>query len=191
MIRVNLLPFREERQKRKIRNQVLGFLLGLMLIISGLFAWMFYMDFSIECLDRETRMVLGEIALYREKAEKVGKIKEQLALLEKKNSIIESLGKSRFCQLELLAELACEIVSGRMWFEHIATDSELVVIRGMALDNKAVADFISRLENSSHYERIDFHKSVVQKTAQGDFLQRFVLKCERSAKCRKVGINGK
>ncbi len=181
MIRINLLPFREERRKKQVRHQMVGFLVFLLITAAILLGIAFFMDRAIARMEEDTRKIAGQIGIYREKADKVARIKKDLSLLDEKLAVMNTLNQGRFCQIDLLTELSGKLVQGRMWIDKITTDASQVMIQGMAFDNNAVADFIKRLETSSHYERIDLKHSVTIESAQGKPLMSFTLECRKNS----------
>ncbi len=180
MIRINLLPFREERRRKRVRRQMTGFLLFLLLTAGGLFQLAFSMDRRIARMEEDTKRIVDQIAIYRERADKAGRMKKDLSLLDRKITVITDLNRGRYRQVDLLAELSRQIVEGRMWIDHITTDPLKTVIQGMAFENSAVADFLTRLETSSHYERVDLKQSVSRRSRQGKLLRAFTLECRKN-----------
>ncbi len=180
MIQINLLPFREERKKKRVLHQMTGFLLFFLFTAGALFQLAFSMDRRIARMEEDTKKTVDHIGIYREKADKAGRMKKDLSLLDRKIAVIADLNQGRYRQVDLLAELARTIVEGRMWIDHITTDPLKVVIQGMAFENRVVADFLTRLETSSHYERIDLKQSVSRRSDQGRLLRAFTLECRKN-----------
>ena len=179
MIRINLLPFRVARKKENIRRQVSIFLLSIVMV-SLLLAW-YTMGVNKEIIETQARtaQVKTQIALYKEKADRVTAIKKNLQILEDKLKIVSSLEEKRMEQLVLLEELSEKVVPERMWLESVKADSTQVTIKGVAFDNPTIADFMRNLEISSLFSNIDLKRSKVQKFKEGIMLKSFELLCTK------------
>lgn len=179
MIRINLLPFRVARKKENIRRQVSIFFLSIVMI-SLLLVW-YTLGIDKEIIETRalTKQVKTQIALYKEKADRVTQIKKNLKILEDKLRIVSSLEEKRMEQLVLLEELAEKVVPERMWLERMKSDSAHVTIKGVAFDNPTIADFMRNLETSSLFSNIDLKRSKVQKFKEGISLKSFELLCTK------------
>ncbi|MCP4718576.1 MAG: PilN domain-containing protein [Desulfobacteraceae bacterium] len=181
MIRINLLPFRVARKKENIRRQVSVYFLSIMMI-GLLLAWYALdIDKKIAKTQAQTKQVNTQIALYKEKADRVTQIKKNLKILEDKLKIVSSLEKQRKEQLLLLEELSEKIVPERMWIEKLKADSTHVTLNGVAFDNPTIADFMRNLETSSLFSNIDLKRSKVQKFKEGVMLKSFELLCTKKS----------
>jgi len=191
MIRINLLPFRVARKKENIRRQVSIFLLSIVMV-SLLLAW-YTMGVNKEIIETQARtaQVKTQIALYKEKADRVTAIKKNLQILEDKLKIVSSLEEKRMEQLVLLEELSEKVVPERMWLESVKADSTQVTIKGVAFDNPTIADFMRNLEISSLFSNIDLKRSKVQKFKEGVMLKSFELLCTKKIIAQEDGGKGK
>ncbi len=179
MIKINLLPFRLARKKENIRRQVSVFFLSIVMIALVMTWYALSMDKEIVEIRAQTKQVKAQIALYKEKADRVTQIKKNLKILEDKLKIVSSLEKQRNVQLLLLEELSDKIVPERMWIESVKADSTHVTLKGIAFDNPTIADFMRNLEISSLFSTIDLKRSKVQKFQDGIMLKSFELLCTK------------
>jgi type IV pilus assembly protein PilN len=187
MIRINLLPFRVARKKENIRRQVSIFFLSIVMV-SLLLAW-YTLGINKEMIETKARIVQvkAQIALYKEKADRVTQIKNNLKILEDKLKIVSSLEEKRMEQLVLLEELSERVVPERMWLESMKADSAHVTLKGVAFDNPTIADFMRNLEISSLFSNIDLKRSKVQKFKEGIMLKSFELFCTKKIIAQKDG----
>jgi type IV pilus assembly protein PilN len=187
MIRINLLPFRVARKKENIRRQVSIFFLSIVMV-SLLLAW-YTLGINKEIIETQARtvQVKNQIALYKEKADRVTAIKKNLQTLEDKLKIVSSLEEKRMEQLVLLEELSEKVVPERMWLESMKADSTQVTLKGVAFDNPTIADFMRNLEISSLFSNIDLKRSKVQKFKEGVILKSFELLCTKKTIAQKDG----
>ncbi len=179
MIRINLLPFRVARKKENIRRQVSIFFLSIALILVSLFWYTLGLDKQIAQTRAETKEIQAQIALFKEKAERVTEIKRKLKILDDKLKIVVSLKEKRHEQLLLLEEVSDKLVPERMWIESLKADSTQVIIRGIAFDNPTIADFMRNLETSVLFSGIDLKLSKVQKFKDDITLKSFELLCSK------------
>ncbi len=182
MIRINLLPYRAARKKENVRNQVLIFFSAVAAVLGILFYFNFYLAGQITALDKKIQETQKEVEKFNKIVEKVEQIKATLALLKKKLDIIKTLKGSSKDAFRLLDTLTNMTVANRMWLtdfeamektpkkgkakkkkkegeqeEQISTN---IKIKGMALDNKTIADFMSRLQEVTDEEEKKFFDNV-------------------------------
>lgn len=179
MIRINLLPFRAARQKENIRQQVSVFVLMMVFFILALIYYTIHMDKKIDQIKSETDVITAQIALFKEKADKVTLIMKNLAILEQKLQIVKTLELRRWEPLELLDTMTSLVVPKRMWLTSLKTEHSTVTLNGIAFDNKTVADFMTRLELSHLFNSVDLNNikmTMVDKTIQ---MNEFELLCQK------------
>ncbi len=191
MIKINLLPFRLARKKENIRRQVSIFFLSIVMIALGLTWYTLNMDKKVVETRALTKQVKAQIALYKEKADRVTQIKKNLKILENKLKIVSSLEKQRNAQLLFLEELSDKIVPERMWIESVKADSTRVTLKGIAFDNPTIADFMKNLETSFLFANIDLKQSKVQTFQGGVMLKSFELLCTKKKVKDAMGNKGK
>jgi type IV pilus assembly protein PilN len=184
MIRINLL----KPETKDIRDQVttsgvaeegskkgpnIGSLIFLILIIA-LGAFFFYQK---KAFDRENALLAtarkDKAALqYVEK-----KLEEQRlarASLDQKITLIESLNAQRDLAPRLMDELSRRLPEW-VWLTEIVYDAKGIQIKGRALSNNLVADYISGLEASPQIMSVNLVSST-QKTTKGDQYLEFSLR---------------
>ncbi len=192
MIRINLLPYRAARKKENVRNQILIFFSVVLAVLGGLVYFSFYLTGQINALDKKIQQTQKEVEKYNKIVEKVEQIKATLALLKKKLEIIKALKESSKDGFRLLDTLTNTTVESRMWltdFEAIEKSpkkkkkgkkkaggeeeqtSVNIKIKGMSLDNKTIADFMSRLQEVKDEEGKAFFANVNLVMLKQEFLK--------------------
>jgi type IV pilus assembly protein PilN len=180
MIRINLLPFRIARKKENIRRQISIFFLLILLTAVLLFWYTGVISKQIVDVQDKTKQVNQQILKYKEKAERVAKIKKDLKALKDKLKIVASLEKQREKQLNLFDSITELIVPEGMGLESFKTDKLKVVIKGVAFDNPTVAEFMEKLQRSFLFDKVDL-KTSKMKTFQDDIrLKAFELHCRKA-----------
>jgi type IV pilus assembly protein PilN len=155
MIRINLLPYRLARKKENIRRQVSIFCL--FFIFAGISCYYFqnYLNTRIEKLNTQIDATKKEIDKYRKITLEIDAIIKNLAVLKKRTAVINNLEMERKRPVKLLDTMTQVIVPKRMWFTSLTSGTSTVGINGIALDNKTIADFMTRLEGSKLFSAVN------------------------------------
>jgi type IV pilus assembly protein PilN len=178
MIRINLLPFRAARKKENIRRQISIFVLSFGLVLIVLFYYNIHLGGKIKHLKTTVDETKQELAKYKKITDKIEDIKKKLAVLEKKTGVIQKLERNRFEPVELLDTMSTKIIAKRMWFTSFVAKSDNVNINGVALDNKTVADFMTRLEGTGLFSTVQL-KSISKQTIKSSNLKKFQILCTK------------
>lgn len=178
MIKINLLPFRIARKKENIRRQISIFFL-LILFSSVLMYWYTQvLDKEIISVKEKTEQVNQQISKYKEKADRVAQIKNDLKALDEKLKIVSSLEKQKEKHFILFKSMPDLVIPERMWLESFKTDPAGLTIKGIAFDNPTIAEFMEKLEKSMLFAKVDL-KAAKMKTFQNDvMLKSFELLCQ-------------
>jgi type IV pilus assembly protein PilN len=178
MIRINLLPFRAARKKENIRRQISVFFLSFFLMLAGLFAWFITNKSTIGELKRDIKTTENEVAKYKKITDKIEDIQSKLKTLEKKTEVITKLERNRFEPVVLLDTMSSKIIAKRMWFTGFESKSDAIRIDGVALDNKTVADFMTRLEGTGLFSAVEL-KQIKKQVIKGANLKNFQIECKQ------------
>ena len=176
MIRINLLPFRTDRKKENVRRQVSLFLLSLTLVLIVLVYYNFNLNSKIGKLNKKITTTKTELNRYNEINKEIAKIKKTLENLRKKMAVIEQLELDRHAPVQLLDTMTQVLVAKRMWFTKLEVKDQSVSINGIALDNKTVADFMVRLQNSGLFSNVNL-KTLKRQEVQKSNLKSFQIVC--------------
>lgn len=179
MIRINLLPFRLARKKENIRRQVSVFFLSLVLIFLALGWVTFALDNKISQTHNEVDRVKAESLKYKQKADKVTRIKKELAILEDKLAIVENLKKRKNEQQILLEQMADRLVKTKMWLSSLAANAQTVSLKGVAFDNPTIATFMRNLEGSQLFGAVDLKRSQTKVFDGSIRLKEFEITCQK------------
>jgi type IV pilus assembly protein PilN len=180
MIKINLLPFRLARKKENIRRQISIFLLMILLSAVGLVWYTSVMNNQIQSTKAAIKKVETQTKQYKEKANRVAKIKKNLKTLEDKLAIVASLKSKRKQQLTLFNDMTGLIIPERMWIESLKTNSTSVTIKGVAFDNPTIADFMEELEKSPLFSKVDLKTAKMKKFKDSVMLKSFDVLCIKS-----------
>jgi type IV pilus assembly protein PilN len=154
MIRINLLPYRAARKKENVRYQFSVFI-GSVILACLVVLWVNIMfNGKIKDLNTEIANTKAQVAKYQEINKEIADIKKNLALLEKKIEVIQSLERDRKAPVKNLDSLYEVLVEKRMWYTQIEEKANTISVTGVAVDNQTVADYMVRLEKSERFEKV-------------------------------------
>jgi type IV pilus assembly protein PilN len=198
MIRINLLPYRESRKKESILRQINIFLAVFFIVFISLLYYSIWLGNKID--DLNTKIINTKILLTQAEtqAKKVDQIKNELEKLGHKTDVIKNIEMNRRAPvilLENMTQMVAEKASTstldasedrenkpvkRLWFTNFEASGGKINIRGIALDNKTIADFMSRLEESKLYNNVNL-KTIKQQEINKLNLKHFEIECVTSS----------
>jgi type IV pilus assembly protein PilN len=184
MIRINLLKpetkdIRETvavpgvSEERSKKGTSLGNLVFLLLVIGlGLFYFFQQKAFDREnTLLAEARLEKSQLQYVEAKLEEQRKARESL---DRKITLIESLNAQRDLAPRLMDELSRRLPDW-VWLSEVTYDAKGIQIRGRALSNNLIADYIASLEASPQFMNVNLVSST-QRAGQGDQFLEFALR---------------
>jgi type IV pilus assembly protein PilN len=187
MIRINLLPYRAARKAENVQRQIFIFVSSLVLVTLALFYYNGTLSTKIQVLDENVKKTDLEIKKYQKIIKEIEEIKKQLEVLREKIAVINNLKKGRRNSVQLLDNMSRLVVANRMWFTDFEDIGPAIIIKGIALDNKTVSDFMTRLEGAYAGVRL---KSLQQVIKKGINLKSFQINCTKGAPKKKTATGG-
>jgi type IV pilus assembly protein PilN len=151
MIRVNLLPHREEKRKR--RQQQFAVLVGLATVLGLVVAgavWVF-LDQQEQQQKANVAFMKGEIDKLDKQIEEIRKIREETASLLAKKQVVEGLQSNRSEPVQLLDQLLRQLPEG-VFLKQIKQTGVKVNIVGYAQSNARVSTLMRNLGASPYLE---------------------------------------
>ena len=151
MIRINLLPHREEKRKR--RQQQFGVLAGISLLIGLVVAgavW-FFLDTQVTQQQQNVAYMKGEIAKLDKQIEEIRKIREETASLLAKKQVVEGLQSNRSEPVQLLDQLLRQLPEG-VYLKGVKQTGAKVNISGYAQSNARVSTLMRNLGASPYLQ---------------------------------------
>ena len=151
MIRINLLPHREEKRKR--RQQQFVVLAGISVVFGLLVAgavW-FFLDREVSQQQQNVAYMKGEIAKLDKQIEEIRKIREETASLLAKKQVVESLQSNRSEPVQLLDQLLRQLPEG-VYLKQVKQTGPKVNIVGYAQASARVSTLMRNLGASPYLE---------------------------------------
>ncbi|HXS51147.1 MAG TPA: PilN domain-containing protein [Usitatibacter sp.] len=151
MIRINLLPHREEKRKRREQQfAVLGGLTAVLAVVVAGAIWL-YLGAQVEQQQRNVAYMKSEIAKLDKQIEEIHKIREETAALLAKKRVVEGLQANRSEPVQLLDQLLRQLPEG-VYLKSIKQTGTKVNIVGYAQSNARVSTLMRNLGASPYLE---------------------------------------
>ena len=151
MIRVNLLPHREEKRKRR-QQQFIGILVfSLLLGLVAAGAVWFFLDQQVQQQQANVAYMKGEIGKLDKQIEEIRKIREETASLLAKKQVVEGLQSNRSEPVQLLDQLLRQLPEG-IYLKAIKQAGVKVNVIGYAHSNARVSTLMRNLGASPYLE---------------------------------------
>lgn len=152
MIRINLLPHREE--KRKARRQQFYVMLGL---VSVLAAVIWFLGFSvinreINVQNEKNEFLKREVASLDKEIAEIKKIQEQTNALLARKRVIEALQANRTETVHLFNELAKQVPEG-IYLRTLIQTGNRITLTGVAQSNARITTLMNNLDESPLLEK--------------------------------------
>ena len=153
MIFINLLPVRAAKKREFGRQQLVLFVL--LLVLAGIGNYFVYNRFESELrsLDKQIVDTRAEIAQLEKTIGEVKSIKEDKKALEDKLKILDTLKKGRTGPVKVLDELAT-IIPQKVWIVDFNEQSGAVSMNGAAASYEDLSNFSKKLKASTHFSNI-------------------------------------
>lgn len=198
MIRINLLPYRESRKKESILRQINTFLAVFFIVFVILLYYNIWLGKKIDDLNTKIKNTKTMLTQAETQSKKVDQIKKELEKLGHKTDVIKSIEKNRRAPVILLENMTKMVAENtsiltpdtladndnkpvkRLWFTSFEASGAKVNIKGIALDNKTVADLMSRLEESKLYNNVNL-KTIKQQKIDKLNLKYFEIGCVKAS----------
>lgn len=187
MIRINLLPHREERRDRRRRE--FAWFAVFVLILAGaiIFAVYTIIDGYVSAQEAKNNYLKTEIAKLDKEIEEIKRLKEQTQALLARKQVIESLQRDRAESVHLLSELVKQMPEG-VYLKSVKQDGTKVLMTGYAQSNARVSTLMRNIEASPWMERpvlIEIKAVTVDKKRLNEFNLSAFMKRSKSQEASK------
>lgn len=152
MIRINLLPHREEKRKaRRVQFFALG---GLTIVLAGLMVFLGFTIINgyINAQQDKNAFLKKEIAVLDKQIAQIKGLQDQIRLLLSRKQVIENLQRDRAEPVNLLNEMARQMPEG-VYIRSMKQSGTRVDLTGVAQSNARVSTLMRNLESSQYFER--------------------------------------
>ena len=151
MIRVNLLPHREEkRQRRKQQFAVLAGLTATLALVVGGVGW-FLLDQQVTQQEANVAYMKEEIGKLDKQIDEIRKIREETQSLLAKKQVVEGLQSKRSEPVQLLDQLLRQLPEG-VFLKAVRQSGSKIKVEGYAQSNARVSALMRNLGASPYLE---------------------------------------
>ncbi len=171
MIRINLI---RGKRKKKHEFNVGSLIFAIpLLVLVGVFFFHQSVGRKISGLESDIQKATARIELLKKEIGEVEKFKVRKAELQKKVDIISNLQTGRVGPVKSLDALS-SIIPENSWIDKMTMNGDKIVLDGVAMNNTAVADFMTALTKSGRFRDVVLG-SADQATVAGTKLVKFNL----------------
>lgn len=170
MIKINLLPVEERREIRGIGELIFGIaILGAVFL--AIFAVNMWQVNQIKSKEKELKQITADVKKLEPIKKERDRFIKQNKALEKKISVIKVLEENRTGPLFVMDSLGIIIPKG-VWIDTFKEKGLKASMVGVAQNEKTVAEFLRRLEESVYFESVRL-KEIKSKKFGSDILKTF------------------
>lgn len=150
MILINLLPYREERRKRRKTAFFAGLggaaLVGALVIVSAYLL----LEYLTAEQQRRNQYLSSEISRLDTQIKDIANLRAEIEGLKSRQGAVEDLQTDRNTPVQLLNELARYVPEG-IYLTGIRQADKIVTISGIAQTNERVSEFLRNASRSSEW----------------------------------------
>jgi type IV pilus assembly protein PilN len=179
MIKINLLPYREILKKENIRNHAVIAGSSLLLVILLIVLVDSVMRSKVNKVEKNIAKIESKLAQGKVQVAEIKKLKQEKETYSKQFQIIENLKKGKEGPVRILDELATNIPE-RIWLETLKQSGNSLELVGVAVDNKLISKFMSNLQKSPYFMKVDLIATEMKLQSAGktkEKLNKFTLTC--------------
>jgi len=154
MIRINLLPVREARRKADVQQQLA--MLGAAAVVAILGVTLFHWTIlgKVSSTAESVTEMNRQIDQYKPQTAMVEDFRAQKLEMERKLNVIYRLDQARTGPVHMLEELGLH-APPRLWLTKLETEGEKLRLEGMSLDNEIIASFLTALNESPYFDKVE------------------------------------
>ena len=155
MIRINLLPHREEKRKQRKKAFITMLVLSAILAGAVVLAVGGVIATKISNQNQRNEFIKAENAKLDVQIKEVSTLKQEIEALKARQQAVEDLQGDRNQPVYLMDELVQQVPEG-IYLREFKQDAQRVAIYGYAQSNERVSEFLRNLSNNSPWlERPD------------------------------------
>jgi type IV pilus assembly protein PilN len=176
MIRINLLPVRALKKKENLRQTVSILSLSLAFVFAVVILFHLFLTKRINEVDTAIAKNNEEIRQLKIDTKDVEKFKAERDDLQRRLNVIYTLQRAKTGPVRVLDELVTAM-PGKLWLTAVKEKEGKMEIKGMAMDNPTIAQFMTNLEKSGVIKNVEL--VVSQQVEKKDLkLKEFTLTCQ-------------
>lgn len=171
MIRINLLPHRQEKRAQRKRQMAVGAVLAAGIgVVIGLLGHTYFSG-RVDVQRARNAYLTEETKKLDEQIEKINGIKEQTQDLLARKQVVEGLQTNRSEAVHLLDQLVRQLPEG-MWIKSVKQTGQVVNIIGYAQTNGRVSTLMRNVDASQWLEKpelVEIKAVILNNTSISEF----------------------
>lgn len=180
MIRINLLPVRLARKKENAKKQLSVYVLSILFTVLV----MSYLGISfsgrVTSLAAELQKVQNDTNKYTKIVRELEQEKKQKEKIQEKLGLIKLLQNAKTGPVHLLDEICANLPAKKLSLNAMKQDDKGLNLKGIALDNETVAQYMKNLSHSPYLTNVELVNSE-QLVVNGKKLMQFSVNCQMKA----------
>jgi len=176
MIKINLLPYREETKKQFLKSQLSIASICTVPSILLIIILLILLNTKISNTSTQIRKVESDIKKQKVSLDEIKVFKKEKETLKNKMKVIDKLKKGKFGPVHIIDHLAINL-PGRIWLTEIVQKNMSMTLEGKALDNISISNYMVNLTKSDYFKSVDLKQIKTDKCKgpQGIQLKKFSL----------------
>jgi type IV pilus assembly protein PilN len=176
MIRINLLPVRALKKKESMRQTISILALSLGLVVLVILFFHLSLANKIKQVETQIAAYNEEIRRLKIDTKDVEKFKAERDDLQRRLNVIYTLQRAKTGPVRVLDDLVTAIPD-KLWLTAVKEKEGKMEIKGVALDNPTIAQFMTNLEKSGVVKNVEL---VVSQQVEKKILKlkEFTLTCQ-------------
>lgn len=177
MIRINLIPYREERRRRQILQYLAVAVSALgvtTILLLAIYSWssirMSHAEYRLQEVQAKNRAVKAKIG-------ELSKFRDIKADVQKKLDLVHTLQRSRFRSLESILGLS-KAIPKNVWLTRVKDTGDTISVSGYGESNRSIAAFMRALEEQKVFSGVNL-EVIKRELKDGVALRGFSLTMKR------------
>lgn len=167
MIRINLLPVRQNRKVEAARKDLFAAVVGGIGLLGVLFMSWTVLEVQLSEAQENLALIQGQLAQMKADVAKVEELEKLMAELQKKLDVIDELRDRRNGPVHMMEELALATPE-RLRLVELVQDGRDLSVSGVAANNEIISQFLRSLDSSAYFEAV-YLQDIESTGADADF----------------------
>lgn len=163
MIRINLLPVRQIKERIRARQEVAGLAAAFLALLAVMALIGYGQASKITGLQAESTRLTQEKAQYEAIIAQIETIKKAQAVIETKLGVIKALKVASQLPSRVLDEVATLTPPDRLWLTTLDYTNDIITLAGTALDNATIAEYMDKITKSDFFVAAELKNSSLTK----------------------------
>jgi len=179
MIKINLLPYRAQRKKDLLVQQIFIAVIPLLLSLAVVIFFWVSIRSDITSAENEIASLNQKIKQSKVKMKEIEAFKKKKETLTKKMDVIKTLQKGKSGPVHIVDELSVNL-PGNLWLTDVVQKGMTMEIKGKALDNISISNYMINLGKSPYFTAVDLKqiRTTRGRVSGGILLKEFAIICK-------------